>query len=361
MEGIRATGQHPKDKSNGGPASQGPQDRGNAKPATPQILSPKQAAEAMVESGVNRHAQRLDVLFFKAVWGGIFLSYGGMFEAVVGGVSTRVNSDWAGVIRMLEGLVFPVGLAMIVLSGTELLTSDMMFFLLAAVKGRIPWWSVPYSVRRRRKLFAGILVKYAALANTEAISSFITTAATSRVITLSWGNLLCRGIGCNIMVCMSVYLASMASDLFGKVVGVWIPLSTFVVLQYEHVVADMFTIPMAIILDAPGITPGFYIWKTMISALVGNLIGAFLLSISLYWFYLHDTTSPLVPGHHTAANADEERRGQGNNHVHTQDEAVGPLGKGFAGKPSKIQHLFRPSKHQMHDDFKNSNYERSHF
>lgn len=70
-----------------------------------------------------------------------------MFESVVGGVSTRVNSDWAGVIRMLEGLVFPVGLAMIVLSGTELLTSDMMFFFLAALKGKIPWWSVPYSVR----------------------------------------------------------------------------------------------------------------------------------------------------------------------------------------------------------------------
>lgn len=44
------------------------------------------------------------------VWGGIFLSYGGMFESVVGGVSDRVNTDWAGVIRMLEGLVFPVGL-----------------------------------------------------------------------------------------------------------------------------------------------------------------------------------------------------------------------------------------------------------
>lgn len=41
---------------------------------------------------------------------------------------------------------------------------------------------------------------------------------------------------------MSVYLAAMASDLFGKVVGVWIPLSTFVVLQFEHVVADMFTV-----------------------------------------------------------------------------------------------------------------------
>ena len=142
MEGIRSTGQ----KSNNPAGAQHHQDQGNAKPATPQILSPKQAAEAMVESGVNRHAQRIDVLFLKAVWGGIFLSYGGMFESVVGGVSTRVNSDWAGVIRLLEGLVFPIGLAMIVLSGTELLTSDMMFFFLAALKGRIPWWSVPYSV-----------------------------------------------------------------------------------------------------------------------------------------------------------------------------------------------------------------------
>lgn len=56
---------------------------------------------------------------------------------------------------------------------------------------------------------------------------------------------------------MSVYLAAMSSDLFGKVVGIWIPLSTFVVLQFEHVVADMFTIPMAIILRAPGISVGF--------------------------------------------------------------------------------------------------------
>lgn len=46
------------------------------------------------------------------------------------------------------------------------------------------------------------------------------------------------------MVNMSVYLASMALGLGSKVVGIWIPLSTFVALQFEHVVADMFTIPM---------------------------------------------------------------------------------------------------------------------
>lgn len=139
---------------------------------------------------------------------------------------------------------------MIVLSGTELLTSDMLFFTLAALKGRIPWWSVPYSLivvffgnlcvsgdpMTTSKLnsseisvgslfFAGILGKYSALVNTAAIGGFIRNATTTRVLTLEWHNLLCRGIGCNIMVCMSVYLAAMASDLFGKAVGVWIPLS----------------------------------------------------------------------------------------------------------------------------------------
>lgn len=118
---------------------------------------------------------------------------------------------------------------------------------------------------------------------------------------------------------------------------------------------------MAMILRTPDITPGFYIWKTMISAFVGNLIGALLLSLSLYWFYLHDTTYPIVPHHHIANNRDEERVGNGNEHIHTQDEQTGPLGKGFYGKPTKIQNMFRPAKHEMHHDFKNSNYERSHF
>jgi formate/nitrite transporter FocA (FNT family) len=51
----------------------------------PATLSPKQTTEACVESGVARHAQRVDVLFIKSIWGGIFLSYGGFLEAIIGG------------------------------------------------------------------------------------------------------------------------------------------------------------------------------------------------------------------------------------------------------------------------------------
>ena len=74
------------------------------------------------DSGYPTESLALDVLFLKAVWGGILLSYGGLLESIVGG-STSASTNNAGLLRLVEGLVFPAGLTMIVLSGTELLTS----------------------------------------------------------------------------------------------------------------------------------------------------------------------------------------------------------------------------------------------
>lgn len=74
-------------------------------------LAPNKERKRWVESGVNRHSQRIDVLFLKAVWGGITLSYGGMLEAVVGGSMSAMTNN-AGLLRLVEGLVFPVGLTM---------------------------------------------------------------------------------------------------------------------------------------------------------------------------------------------------------------------------------------------------------
>ena len=96
-----------------------------------------------------------------------------------------------------------------------------------------------------------------------------------------------------------------------------------------------------------------YIYKTMLAALVGNLIGALLLSASLYWFYLHDHT-------HTAATHvhDDEATVNGEANGHSKP---GPLGEGTFGHPFKVQHIFRPEKHQIHEKFAGSGYDRDHF
>lgn len=186
---------------------------------------------------------------------------------MVGG-SPSANQNNPGLLRLVEGLVFPAGLTLIVLTGMELLTSDMMIIELGVLKRRIPWWGILYNwvvVCKYHFLlfesmislmdpslvlgnlggslfFAAILVKYTGLV-TAPIETFIVNAANTRG-SLPWHELFLRGIGCNIMVCLAVYVATQAADVISKIVGIYFTLSIFVSLQMEHVVADMFTIPM---------------------------------------------------------------------------------------------------------------------
>ena len=90
--------------------------------------------------------------------------------------------------------------------------------------------------------FGAIFIRYSGLASGP-VANFIETTATTRG-NLEWHQVFLRGIGCNVMVCLAVFVAQMASDLFGKVFGVYFVLSAFVVSQFEHVVADMFLIPL---------------------------------------------------------------------------------------------------------------------
>jgi len=259
------------------------------------ILSPQETCEALVESAVARHHQRIDILFLKAVWGGILLSYGGFLQSVVGG-SPSANENNPGLLRLVEGLVFPVGLSLIVLIGAELLTSDMMIMLLGVVKGRIPWWGLPYNYfvvfwgNLAGSLFFGaIFIRYSGLASGP-VETFITNTAATRG-SLEWHQVFLRGIGCNIMVCLAVFVAQMSSDLVGKVFGIYFVLSAFVVSQFEHVVADMFVIPLGMMLNkSPSVA--VYIWKDILGALIGNIVGGWLIGISLYWFYLHHSPQP---------------------------------------------------------------------
>lgn len=82
-----------------------------------------------------------------------------------------------------------------------------------------------------------------------------------------------RGIGCNWLVCLACYFGIQGRDLTSKVVGIWWPIFAFVSLGFDHVVANMTFIPMAIWVDAPSITVGLYIWKGIIPTLLGNIIG----------------------------------------------------------------------------------------
>lgn len=82
-----------------------------------------------------------------------------------------------------------------------------------------------------------------------------------------------RAIGCNWLVSMACFLGIQGRDVASKLMGIWWPIYGFVSMGFDHVVANMTLIPMAIWVGAPEISVELYIWKGIIPALIGNIVG----------------------------------------------------------------------------------------
>lgn len=108
--------------------------------------------------------------------------------------------------------------------------------------------------------------------------------ADKKAYTPQWHQIFLRAIGANWLVCVACWLAFQARDVAGKIAGIWWPVFAFVALGLDHVVANMFFIPMAIFLGSPHIGIGYYIWKSMIPAAIGNIIGGGLFVSVVHWY-----------------------------------------------------------------------------
>ena len=79
---------------------------------SPPTLSPAEVAAALVKQAIDRHNTRYDKTFFKAVLAGVMLSFSGLFSLTLAGGSPSLNAANPGLVRILSGFVFPVGLIM---------------------------------------------------------------------------------------------------------------------------------------------------------------------------------------------------------------------------------------------------------
>jgi hypothetical protein len=98
-------------------------------------------------------------------------------------------------------------------------------------------------------------------------------------------------------VCLACILGASGRELVSKIIGIWWPIYAFVSIGLDHVVANMFFIPLGIWLDTPKITVGLYIWKGIIPAGLGNIVGGALFCGAFYWYmYLVDADPIAVDG-----------------------------------------------------------------
>ncbi|KAJ7765754.1 Formate/nitrite transporter [Mycena metata] len=252
-------------------------------------LKPDQVAVLMIEHAVVKHGTRYDKVFFKAVLAGIMLSFGGLMNELVQAGSTTLALENPALVKILGGFVFPTGFVLIVMLGLELLTSNMCVFPMAVVKKAIPWWSLPVNWiivtfgNLCGSLFvAAILVHYSGIVSTEPYLSGFVAYAEKKAVTPEWHQIFLRGIGCNILVCLAVWLASGAKETTSKLIAIWIPIWIFVAVGFDH--------GNEYVLRATGdhVRRRRYIRKSLIATYLGNIVGAAIVWAPAVYFYLGD-------------------------------------------------------------------------
>ncbi|SDJ83650.1 formate transporter FocA [Aliiruegeria lutimaris] len=267
------------------------------------ILPPEMAKKAE-DLGVAKATKRPRNAFALAISAGFFIGIAFIFYTVV--TTGNPNMGW-GASKMLGGLAFSLGLMLVVVNGGELFTSSVLT-VVAKASGKITWgqlgknWVLVYvgnfigclalvaimQVAQHYEFAGGQLgLNYMKIAQHKLHHDF------SQAIAL--------GIMCNVMVCLGVWMTFSARTVTDKLLAVTMPVAMFVAAGFEHCVANMFQIPMAILTknavgpefwEATGATAaqfadltwGHFFLDNLLPVTIGNIIGGGLFVGLLYWF-----------------------------------------------------------------------------
>jgi len=253
-------------------------------------FTPQQTVELVSRIGTKKAHMRLDKLFWNSFMTGPLLGFG---CAVMLSTETApwYQDNAPGLIRTIGALLFPVGLVMIVLTGADLFTSNIMFMTTAFLHRRVSIrdvainWFVSYFGNLAGMLFfMAINIGYAGvLTDIPAYKAQTVTFAIQKAQNPAWYEIFLRAIGANWLVCMAVFLSISARETVSKIIAIWFPTATFVALALDHVIANMFFVPIGIWNGAP-FSVGYYIWKSLIPTTLGNIVGGGLFVGAAYWY-----------------------------------------------------------------------------
>ena len=257
--------------------------------------TPKAIVEAAANAGcakANLPVGKQLVLGFLA---GAFIAFGGVLAIVVGKGSPALAAANPGLSKFLFAAVFPVGIMMVLIAGSELFTGNCGIITPSCLAGAARWkamlknWFFVYLGNFVGSLFVVLFMAYwTDIINVNAGGLAAELGKASAVIAEAKVNksfwvLLLRGIGCNWLVNLALWLAIASDDVMGKIAGLWFPVMTFVAVGFEHSVANMFFIPLGM-LNGANVTIGQFLFVNLLPVTIGNIIGGAVLVGAVYWW-----------------------------------------------------------------------------
>ncbi|MBB3229963.1 formate/nitrite transporter family protein [Halomonas stenophila] len=251
---------------------------------------PREIAHRVTRMGVAKARADALTLLVLATLAGAFISLGALFFAVV----VTGSELGFGITRLLGGLSFCLGLALVVVAGAELFTGNNLLAMAWAsgeIRGRelLRNWGLVYLGNVLGCLGTVVLAVWADIAalGGGGLGETLREIALAKVA-LGPMAAFARGILCNVLVCLAVWLAMGGHSVTDKLLGLLLPISAFVALGFEHSVANWFFLPMGLWLAPPGLGMAAALLNlSLVTA--GNIVGGTLLVAGVYWLaYLRD-------------------------------------------------------------------------
>ncbi|WP_233114843.1 formate transporter FocA [Aggregatibacter actinomycetemcomitans] len=252
------------------------------------MVSPAEMSQIGEDVGVYKASKRQILSFFSAIPAGAFIAYTTTQTGSVGG-------SW-GLTKLVGGIVFSLGVIMVVVCGSELFTSSTMTTV-ARAGGRISTfqmlrnWVVVYCGNFVGAIFIVLVIWFSGQTMAAHGQWGLTILSTAQhKIHHTWIEAFCLGILCNIMVCIAIWMTYAGKTLTDKAFIMILPIALFVASGFEHSVANMFMIPMGII-TAHFSSPEFwqainmdpqqfadldlyhFVVKNLIPVTLGNIVG----------------------------------------------------------------------------------------
>ncbi|MCI8624358.1 MAG: formate/nitrite transporter family protein [Provencibacterium sp.] len=240
-------------------------------------------------------------MFLLAMLAGFFIAMGG---AVTNTAAHSIAN--VGLMRVACGLLFPFGLAMVILTGSELFTGNTLLILSVLdrqipVKGMLKNWIIVYLGNAAGAMLAAAGCAFGGqLDYSGGQLALFTIKLAAQKCALPVGNAVILGIFCNLLVTAAVLLSLAGKDLAGRVTGAYLPVAFFVICGFEHCVANLFYIPAGLFarmvpsyaalaagagLDLSVLTWKNFLLKNLLPVTVGNIIGG--LCVGCLFWYCH--------------------------------------------------------------------------
>merc|ERR1719198_593932 len=239
------------------------------------LATPPAGFEGAVAAGEKKANMPANKVFGLGILSGAHIGFGAYLMLSVGGACPGLAATNPGLQKIVLGAFgLPFGLMMTLLSGAELFTGNTALVTMAVMEGKasvgqlLKSWGASYGGNFIGSLLLAYLVYMGGTLAGGGASVAVSIAKTS----LSFKAAFVRGILCNWLVCMAVYLASFSKDVPGKMVAIWFCISAFVALGLEHSVANMFIVPLGI-LSGAAVTWKAFLLKNLLPVTLGNIVG----------------------------------------------------------------------------------------